>query len=123
MRNLSVEYPYLTRFERSQILSERANQLSNGASPKATNFLPLDDPLTIAMRELLENKIPMKVRRVHSDRASFEDIEISNLAPDPTGEISSFIQMLDGNAKQVIERANSSFGECAHDGSEGDEST
>ena len=92
MQPLSETYPYLTRFERAQVLAERAEQLSNGASPLVANYLPFDDALTIAMRELVANRIPMKVRRIHSDQSSFEDVELSKLVTDPTGDIASLIK-------------------------------
>ena len=91
MTSVESSYPYLTRFERAKILSERAEQLANGAPPLTPNIDSRDEPLMIAMKELVENNIPFKVRRIHSDGVSYEDIHISRLVTDPTGEISALI--------------------------------
>ena len=51
----------LTRFERARIIGARALQLSMGARPmvEVTGSL---DPMDIAIRELIENVLPLEVR-------------------------------------------------------------
>ena len=92
MTSLRESFPYLTRFERARVLSERAEQISKGAPPLTSNIQPNDDPLRVAMKELVENKIPLSVRRIHSDRETYEDVPLSELETDPTGEIAAILR-------------------------------
>ena len=55
-----ITTPFLTKFERARILSERANQISLGKSHLECSFT---DPYEIALEELKERKIPMKIIR------------------------------------------------------------
>lgn len=68
---------YMTKYERARILGTRALQLSYNAPPMVD---PRDetDPLKIAMMELVENKIPIIVRRYLPD-GSYEDWAASDL--------------------------------------------
>jgi len=59
--------PFLTKFERSRILGYRALQISLGAESTIRNlqenFLELIDPYKIALLELKNKVIPVKLRR------------------------------------------------------------
>ena len=88
--SLSESYPYLTRFERARIIAERAEELSRGAPPKASCILPEDDATRIAMRELLEKSLPLRVRRNFPD-GSHQDCDLRALDVDPDNYITAFL--------------------------------
>lgn len=54
----------LTRFEKARILGARSLQLALGAPP----FIPISsdirDPITLALKEIEENVLPLSIRRV-----------------------------------------------------------
>ena len=87
---LRSAYPYLTKFERAKVLSERADQLQQGAPP-LTEIAPADDALDIAMRELVAGVIVMKVRRVLPD-GTVEDCDLNDLVVDPDGYVASCVK-------------------------------
>lgn len=53
---------YMTKFEKTRIIGQRADQISRGATP-LVNIDGLNDALAIAEKELKEYKIPLKIRR------------------------------------------------------------
>ena len=75
-----VTTPFLTRFERARLLGTRALQISMNAPV----LVPLEgemDPLQIALKELQQKVIPIKIRRYLPD-GSFEDWSLDELEVD-----------------------------------------
>ena len=69
--------PYLTKYERARVLGTRSMQLSIGAVPTVeTNGET--DPLKIAEKELLEGRMPIKIRRPLPS-GQFEEWSVSEL--------------------------------------------
>lgn len=72
--------PFLTKYERTRILGERAKQINDGAKP----FVPVDpyviDGYLIALAELEQKKIPFIIRRPLANGSSeywkLKDLEI-----------------------------------------------
>ncbi|CAM9269127.1 unnamed protein product [Ectocarpus fasciculatus] len=71
---------YMTKYERARILGTRALQISMNA-PVMVDIENETDPLKIAMKELRERKIPIKIRRYLPD-GSHEDWAIEELIMD-----------------------------------------
>ncbi|CAN0149552.1 unnamed protein product [Ascophyllum nodosum] len=71
---------YMTKYERARILGTRALQISMNA-PVMVDIENETDPLKIAMKELRERKIPIKIRRYLPD-GSHEDWAIEELIID-----------------------------------------
>jgi DNA-directed RNA polymerases I, II, and III subunit RPABC2 len=67
--------PFLTKFERTALISERAVQIASG-SP-TTIVTSLRDPILIAEQELKERKIPLVVRRKFPDEEDNEEWTLS----------------------------------------------
>lgn len=55
---------YLTKFEKTRVLGQRAEQISCGAPP-LVDIKGITDPLEIAQKELKEGKIPIKIIRTY----------------------------------------------------------
>ncbi|KAH3902433.1 probable DNA-directed RNA polymerases I, II, and III subunit RPABC2 [Saccharomycodes ludwigii] len=72
--------PYMTKYERARILGTRALQISMNA-PVFVDLEGETDPLKIAMKELVEKKIPLVIRRYLPD-GSFEDWTVEELIVD-----------------------------------------
>eukprot|EP00741_Cyanophora_paradoxa_P023515 tig00021589_g22717.t1 len=68
---------YMTKYERARILGTRALQIAMNA-PVMVQLEGETDPLQIAMKELRERKIPIKIRRYLPD-GSHEDWDISEM--------------------------------------------
>mmetsp|Transcript_280 Transcript_280/g.502 ORF Transcript_280/g.502 Transcript_280/m.502 type:complete len:137 (-) Transcript_280:56-466(-) len=69
---------FMTKYERARILGTRALQISLGA-PVLVEIEPgVSDPLEIARKELIEQKIPITIRRYLPD-GSFEDWNVDEL--------------------------------------------
>lgn len=54
---------YITKFEKTKILGQRATEISMGAPP-LTDITGLHDPIKIALKEYEEKKIPYIINRV-----------------------------------------------------------
>ena len=62
IKKLRLSYPILTKYEKARIIGIRIAQLENGSQPFVTIYK--EDTLEdIALRELSENKLPLKIRR------------------------------------------------------------
>jgi len=72
-----ITRPYLTKFEKSKVLYERAQQISNGSVPFLKNPESYDSVYEIAFQELRQNKIPFIVRRPVSN--GYEYWKLSDL--------------------------------------------
>jgi len=65
--------PYLSKFEKTRILSERAQQITNGAPIFVEgNFT---DTYSIAVKELEERKIPFIIRRPYGNTYEYWKIK------------------------------------------------
>lgn len=71
--------PYLTKYERARVLGLRAAQISMNA-PVFVDPCGQTDPLAIAMMELEQGRIQMRIRRYFPDK-SFEDWALDELVP------------------------------------------
>lgn len=69
--------PYLTKYERTQLISLRAQQLNMGAIPMV-NVGKMKRTVEIAEKELMERKIPLMVRRPLPN-GKYEDWKIDEL--------------------------------------------
>lgn len=70
--------PYLNKYERTRIISERAQQLANGAVSHLKNPQSYSSVHDIAIEELKQNKIPFILRRNISEN-DFELWKIEDL--------------------------------------------
>jgi DNA-directed RNA polymerase I, II, and III subunit RPABC2 len=75
-----VTAPVMTKYERARILGTRALQISMNA-PVNVPVEGETDPLSIALKELRQRKIPIIVRRILPDN-SYEDWAITELEVD-----------------------------------------
>ena len=55
--------PVLTKYEKTQIISERSQQLTNGAISFLKNPESYNSPYEIALEELKQQKIPFIIKR------------------------------------------------------------
>jgi DNA-directed RNA polymerase I, II, and III subunit RPABC2 len=53
---------YLTRYEKVRVIGQRAEQIARGA-PSTVDITGINDPIEIAMKELRERKLPLKIHR------------------------------------------------------------
>lgn len=72
---------YLTKYERARVLGARALQISKNAPILVEVDPGTWDPLKIAEKELIEKKIPFKIRRYLPD-GSYEDWRVDELIID-----------------------------------------
>ena len=62
--------PFLTKYERTRILGERAKQINDGATPFVKTDENIIDGYLIALKELEEKKLPFIIRRPLNNGAS-----------------------------------------------------
>jgi DNA-directed RNA polymerase I, II, and III subunit RPABC2 len=70
--------PFLTKFEKSRILGQRAKQIDSGATPFVKVDKSIIDGYVIALKELEEKKIPFIIKRPLPNGA-FEYWNVSDL--------------------------------------------
>ena len=68
---------FLTKYEKTRLLGQRATQISCGAPP-LVDIGDLDDSLMIAEKELMEKKIPLKIKRFYPN-GKIEEIPIAQM--------------------------------------------
>ena len=68
-RNMS-RYPKLTKYEKTRVISIRAQQIVEGALP-LVNVKNLRDPIEIALKELAERRISLLIERKMPDGSSY----------------------------------------------------
>ena len=68
---------FLTKFEKTRVLGQRAEQISRGAPPMV-DITGIYDALEIAEKELFEKKIPINIIRTYSDGTK-EVISVNDL--------------------------------------------
>jgi DNA-directed RNA polymerase subunit K/omega len=73
-----VSVPFLTIYERTDILGKRASQLSKGARPYITVPEHVTDVIEIARIELEQKRLPIIIKRPMPD-GSFEYVRLSDL--------------------------------------------
>jgi len=74
-----ITRPYLTKYEKTKVLSERAQQLSNGSESFLKNPESYSTVTEIALEELRQRKIPFILRRPianHYEYWKLEDLQI-----------------------------------------------
>lgn len=64
--------PYMTKYEFTKLIGVRAEQIMNG-SHVFVNPSGIDDSILLAVKELKEHKIPLKIRRQVPDKNSFKN--------------------------------------------------
>ena len=69
--------PILTKYERTNILSERSQQIMDGATPLISNPETYKNSYDIAVQELIEKKIPFIIKRPYNN--SFEYWKLEDL--------------------------------------------
>jgi len=69
--------PQITKYEKTQLIGIRAQQLSTGALP-LVDIGDLSDTVKIAEKELMERKLPLIVRR-YMPNGEYEDWTIDEL--------------------------------------------
>ena len=62
--------PFLSKYERTRILGERAKQINDGAKPFVETDPSVIDGYLIALKELEEKKLPFIIRRPLNNGAS-----------------------------------------------------
>lgn len=71
--------PYLTKYEKTAVISERSQQLANGAESFLINPKSYNSVYEIALEELRQGKIPFIIQRPSSNRSEYwklEDLKI-----------------------------------------------
>ena len=61
-KNTGIAFERLNKYEEARILGTRALQLSLDA-PSTVDTTGLTDPLKIAMKEMREGRLPIKIKR------------------------------------------------------------
>lgn len=62
----------LTKYERTRVLTERAQQLEDGCEPYITNIERFNTSYAIAVEELNTKKIPYIIRRIIPNTGDYE---------------------------------------------------
>jgi len=75
--NKNTTSSFLTKYERARIIGTRALQLSMDAV-STVDTTNMSDPLKIAEKELLHNKIPIIIRR-YLPNGLYEDCKLKDL--------------------------------------------
>lgn len=68
---------YMTKFEKTRILGQRADQISRGAPPMV-DITGMNDAMSIAEKELKEKKIPLKIIRTYPN-GEVKEISVSEM--------------------------------------------
>lgn len=63
MKKAYITKPFLNKYERTKIISERAQQLTNGGISFLQNSKEYDNVYEIAIEELNQKKLPFIIRR------------------------------------------------------------
>lgn len=74
-----ITRPVLTKYEKTQIISERSQQLTNGAISFLKNPESYNSPYEIALEELKQKKIPFIIKRPIANTFEYwklEDLKI-----------------------------------------------
>jgi len=77
-KDLRVTTRFITKFEKARVLGVRATQISMGA-PVMIDLTNETDPLEIALKEMLERKSPLIIRRILPGGKKYEDWKVNEL--------------------------------------------
>lgn len=75
MKSEYITSPYLNKYEKTKIISERAQQLANGAKPLLKNPESYSSVYEIALQELKSKKIPFIIKRPVANRYEYWKLE------------------------------------------------
>ena len=67
--------PFLNKYQKTQVISERSQQLANGAIPLIKNLETYNNVYEIAQEELRQNKIPFIIEIPFSGRNEYWKLE------------------------------------------------
>ena len=70
-----ITQPYLTKYEKTKIISERAQQIANGSLPLLKNPEVYNSVYEIAIEELKQKKVPFIIKRPVSNGYEYCKIE------------------------------------------------
>lgn len=70
-------FPFIFEYEQTRILAVRTEQIANGCSALVKPY-PYETPFQIAVREYLEKKIPLKIKRPLPD-GTVEEWDLKDL--------------------------------------------
>jgi DNA-directed RNA polymerase subunit K/omega len=71
--------PYLTKYEKTKILSERSQQIANGSKPFIKNPESFSSVYEIAMEELKNKRIPFIIQRPFNNSFEYWKLEDLNI--------------------------------------------
>ena len=74
-----ITRPYLTKYERTRILSERTQQIVDGSTPLIPNVERFTSAYEIAVEELNTKKLPFIIRRPLPNLSGFEYWKLDDL--------------------------------------------
>ena len=75
----NISRPYLTKFEKTKVIAERAQQISNGSKSLLKNPMAYNSPYEMALEELRQKKIPFIIKRPvanHFEYWKLDDLHI-----------------------------------------------
>ena len=67
--------PFLTKFEKTKVISERAQQISNGSKTLLKNPQAYNSPYEMALEELRQKKIPFIIKRPVANKFEYWKLE------------------------------------------------
>ncbi len=67
--------PYLTKYEKTSVISERAQQIANGSKSFLSNAKDYNNVYEIALEELKQKKIPFIIKRPVSNTFEYWTLE------------------------------------------------
>jgi DNA-directed RNA polymerase subunit K/omega len=79
LKKTYITRPYLTIYEKTKIISERSQQLSNGSIPLIKNPESYNSVYEIAIEELKQKKVPFIIGRPISNRMEYWKLEDLNI--------------------------------------------
>ena len=79
LKNKNQTNPYLTKYERTRILSERTQQIVDGSTPLIPNVERFTSAYEIAVEELNTKKLPFIIRRPLPNLSGFEYWKLDDL--------------------------------------------
>ena len=71
----NISRPYLTKFEKTKVISERAQQISNGSKTLLKNPQAYNSPYEMALEELRQRKIPFIIKRPVANKFEYWKLE------------------------------------------------
>ena len=71
----NISRPYLTKFEKTTVISERAQQISNGSKTLLKNPKAYNSSYEMALEELRQKKIPFIIKRPVANKFEYWKLE------------------------------------------------